>query len=784
MQRPKKKPRKHDKVDERLCLYLKSNPVALLFFSFRYVGVTTIMSVLTKKIAQVIQTRQAQLPLVQKKVEAISQLRTQFQDVGNALEQAVKLSENNEKLSEALDRYRAIAPSSVIGKMASTMAPIEARFSRNTVNIGVSGQARVGKSTLLQAISGLDDTEIPTGEGRPVTAVQSRIQYSDRSVATIEFHTWNTFRSDVLFTAFNELGAPSATPRTLSEFSAMNFIKLFPNVPQRQRTILSDLKDAQDSIDSYESSLTGNTTNVPLKDISQYVKKAYTDTVGQIPKRKYLAVRKVTIYCPFPYEDARNLALIDLPGLGEISAGAEDRHVEGLENETDVVLMVKRPADTVAFWTEKDAAAFELIERAKSRSQHASDFLFIVKNQKLSDAPNLISELDKSLHTSLISARPDDPITILEADAKSPAAVTENILIPVLEHLAANLQRMDRELMTSALKICEGHLKQLRDFLDELDELIRSVSLPSSTQDTNRKAKKLRTSLRRALEELAQTRVENGDNYDAVFEEKIESQFRRIQEDLEYGLRADKSRDNWREQLENNRGDDSQINHGIESNYLRVGIIRYCSELDLHFDGLVTALIDEVAEVCIKSLGALLMELSGREALEKLYQLSKNLPPITVDNLTIENTAFRDTMSQLLSLKIAYLDQVHPFVSPALDILRNKEEYAVHVHQMDTDKAILDLQNLGENAAYEIKKSLLRRVDTPRRILEAALEQAIDQLIRSENYEEQFVAFVETYKDSIWPDEYTNVEVRSANIQELRSVSARALQHLQSIIEY
>ena len=42
---------------------------------------------------------------------------------------------------------------------------LEARLARDTVNIGVSGQARVGKSTLLQSVSGLGDDQIPTGPG-------------------------------------------------------------------------------------------------------------------------------------------------------------------------------------------------------------------------------------------------------------------------------------------------------------------------------------------------------------------------------------------------------------------------------------------------------------------------------------------------------------------------------------------------------------------------------------------------------------------------------------------
>ena len=76
---------------------------------------------------------------------------------------------------------------------------LEARLARDTVNIGVSGQARVGKSTLLQSVSGLGDDQIPTGQALPVTAVRSRIFHTpDLRRATLRLHSFDTFVADVL----------------------------------------------------------------------------------------------------------------------------------------------------------------------------------------------------------------------------------------------------------------------------------------------------------------------------------------------------------------------------------------------------------------------------------------------------------------------------------------------------------------------------------------------------------------------------------------------------------
>ena len=92
---------------------------------------------------------------------------------------------------------------------------LEARLARDTVNIGVSGQARVGKSTPPQSVSGLGDDQIPTGQALPVTAVRSRIFHApDLRRATLRLHSFDTFVTDVVAPYHAELdiaGLPGDT---------------------------------------------------------------------------------------------------------------------------------------------------------------------------------------------------------------------------------------------------------------------------------------------------------------------------------------------------------------------------------------------------------------------------------------------------------------------------------------------------------------------------------------------------------------------------------------------
>ncbi|MEU9877719.1 hypothetical protein [Streptomyces phaeochromogenes] len=138
---------------------------------------------------------------------------------------------------------------------------IASRFTRTTVNIGVSGAARMGKSTLLQSISGLDDNQIPTGHGIPVTAVRSRIFHSP-SVrrAELDLHSPESFLTAVISPLHAALDL-SPAPRTVAEFRDSVYPEALPDT--RHRVLLTRLRELQSALMSYEPLLTGGVKTVP-----------------------------------------------------------------------------------------------------------------------------------------------------------------------------------------------------------------------------------------------------------------------------------------------------------------------------------------------------------------------------------------------------------------------------------------------------------------------------------------------------------------------------------------
>jgi predicted GTPase len=60
-------------------------------------------------------------------------------------------------------------------RLRAVLHRIQKRFSRDRIQIGVLGRARQGKSTLLQKLTGLDDTVIPSGNVDHCTGARSVI---------------------------------------------------------------------------------------------------------------------------------------------------------------------------------------------------------------------------------------------------------------------------------------------------------------------------------------------------------------------------------------------------------------------------------------------------------------------------------------------------------------------------------------------------------------------------------------------------------------------------------
>ncbi len=234
---------------------------------------------INEQILAIIEKRQQRLPIVDNRMAHWRDLRKALSDLETALAPTGRRSEKTIGAIDALSRIRESGIHAQIRAREQDWDRVRNRFGRNTVNIGVSGQEKVGKSTLLQTISGLSNDEVPASIDR-CTAVRSRIYHDPSSKAVVTIRTWESFREKILAPLYQVLWQ-KPPPLTLDQFEHDGLrdpiIRSSPGFDEKDADIksaLKDLKDDQKAVWSYRDLLKGEQRTITLKnikDIKEYV---------------------------------------------------------------------------------------------------------------------------------------------------------------------------------------------------------------------------------------------------------------------------------------------------------------------------------------------------------------------------------------------------------------------------------------------------------------------------------------------------------------------------------
>lgn len=89
-----------------------------------------------------------------------------------------------------------------------------------------------------------------------------------------------------------------------------------------------------------------------MEKIREYV--AQDDVKGKQVYYNYLAVKKVEIESQFPHSDIGQIAVVDLPGLGDTGVGDVERMIKVLSEDVDFALFMRKPNPGGDYW-DKDS---------------------------------------------------------------------------------------------------------------------------------------------------------------------------------------------------------------------------------------------------------------------------------------------------------------------------------------------------------------------------------------------------------------------------------------------
>ncbi len=728
-------------------------------------------------IAQVIARRREQLPQMEAKLEAWRILDRRLSDLDSALEDMLLHPSTPVELRASVTDFRHRDLRQRVSECVSKLMVVRGRMSRATVNIGVSGQARVGKSTLLQSIAGLGEEQIPTGEGIPVTAVRSRIFHSTKHArANVTLHTYATFRQNVLAPYHREIGLPEPA-ETLEAFRRSHGAvpeELLAKLAPSQRTLAKRLRDMYRALPSYEHLLVGGEREIPLVELRSYVaypsKEQEDETV--VP-RPYLAVRDVRIEHAFPRVDVDGLALIDLPGLGELAAGAEEHHVHGLRHEVDVVLLVKRPVEGMAYWSEADGKAVDLLDRARGAIRRRWDFVFLVSNQG-GAKPSLVDAMLGSIRRDVNEGEDGRHYQVLGCDAKDPRSVYDDLLAPVLEHLASRLAVMDAEVLQDAIEQTRSAREQVKLGINDLLAAVRehAPEMMAASEELWGRVSRVQKDLAVDLgdlvaEQLQQARISTEDTR---FVAAVTTAYERAKLCVEDGFGMGK--DAWIEEVLRTmrRDKNSTPVAARELNRARVFISEQFCEIDRYFDDRVNELWNRVASILIAHVGGLFGTVTGVSALRLLAKLlDEASEPCPTLSLAVTN---------LLKLEIRYRSHLHPRVRRCLDTLNLevkdpetgelRTQVTVETSPLGAEMLQKRISQLVQQASWQSRKALLEDANTTSLVLHAAAEQFEDSFIRSGDSEKEFLRLGRSYRDEIWPGVFSGLDAKNARIAKVR----------------
>ncbi|MBK6533489.1 MAG: hypothetical protein IPF99_29035 [Deltaproteobacteria bacterium] len=150
---------------------------------------------IASQIGQILEARRARVPRVEHQLEQLRAVDRHITQLEVALDEFVAVEGVPGDVKSEVSTFRNASHRAAVARSVEVLQAVKGRMSRDAVNIGVSGQARVGKSSLLQGISGLGESQVPTGSGVPVTAVRSRIVHSAHERAVVKLRCITDLRA-------------------------------------------------------------------------------------------------------------------------------------------------------------------------------------------------------------------------------------------------------------------------------------------------------------------------------------------------------------------------------------------------------------------------------------------------------------------------------------------------------------------------------------------------------------------------------------------------------------
>ncbi|MCA6573048.1 MAG: hypothetical protein IM536_17165 [Pseudanabaena sp. M34BS1SP1A06MG] len=727
----------------------------------------------TSRSAQIAQIIQKRRPLAQKIETVESNLKT----LSAALR---KLEKQRDQIlvddSVAVGRPSEIDFSAVqrnIDNELTTLNNLRARFSRNTLNIGVVGRARQGKSRLLQSLTGLSSAEIPDGSGQHCTGVRSNIHHNPEigeTYAEVCFHTQRSFLDEVIAPYYWQLKL-GAHPLTIQEFA--NTLPILPKeIAEKAQNLTKyeHLKRYHQNLDKYRNCLSEISLRINQNEIREYVAQDTVDGERSI-YFSYLAVREVKIVCSFPNVDIGQIVLVDMPGLGDTGIGDPERMIKTLGQDIDLVLFVRKPVDLGDFWAEVDLELYDLANEALI-DLPVKEWSFMVLNRVTGKSDNLKNCKSFAATISEKNIRVQD---VVIADCSDSEEAQIEVLNRVLDYLGQRVEVLDRQYASA----CQDRLIQLqRNVSGELDKAKKSLGAGGDGwfRMFITLFGEFWRDLTRELQDLTSSMISERDTDDQSFNIAVDSAITTCR--LETGIPDLK-------EIEQ-----KSVSAGADMSAYAECLHEVRTHLSKQFLSLDIALKESLENAKCRVVEILktqckLEKIAEGDGSEFLSNLSEKIP----DDLTGLKLGFQT----LATFELQYRGLVQHRIRRHLDVLtpnrttyRLKESFMGEIWReikgesptfSPAEKIALNLSKAQSEAVDNCEKELKSLLKEPSQAAFAIVEEFADRVLRAEGVRTEWQIFLQEVASVVWEDEFIEEEKR----RRLRQDWVQTIQEIEHI---
>lgn len=648
----------------------------------------------------------------------------------------------------------------------------------DAIYIGLAGESRAGKSTFIQALTGLPNDLIPSAgsdNNKPTTAVHSEIHNSPQKEARIYFLSKFEFEQKI---------KEMLTPFGLEDNCELEkFEQLDLTTISNKNQAWEKLQYIQEAIPAFKDFLLNNSEPVILtEDKFSEGKYYFTYMYNDATHRFYPAVKETKIYAPFSgVADDVQVVLWDLPGFSE-SSKVTATTIDKLKT-VDFALYIENTSSAFSHLQEAFSDCHKKLQdniMLKDTFKYYMTFL-LNRYEKEGDDISVVDNKCAQMKADLNKKTPHEVFAcpLIDKEKNLNKDAVKNIFGSVADTLGDTLSKMDGELYGLFKKTISSG--ELNETLEKIKNTIaqQSPDRRKSSKDSSR-AEDMQEILSNKYNEMMCDIYAKISVNQAEFKAIVKEKKKYIKECIENNLFTE-SMDVWQKKASDVHGAGKRDLKRDECNRLWVEIVTHYEGLNSYFETKLKEFKAKVVDIFKQQTNNFISQDIVPDTIQDTIDtLLRKLDDAGLMNECGNETDIYKSFAFLKDLRQDFRQSIYPHifeneVDEYLNIkksgtpgnLRKKDGLADFKGDDSIETIKTQLINFAINANAKFCDTITENDRYFFYYLLSSLKTFEEWLIHSKKGSTDFTNFVETFNYELFPEEYGE----GSNRQKLASLS-------------